>query len=399
MKILLVCQYYYPEPFRINDVAEGLVGMGHEVTVLTGVPNYPMGEFYDGYKKKQKREENINGVKVYRTFTIARRRGVFFRFLNYYSFAFSSSKFIKKLPNDFDVILTGALSPIMMACAALKYKKKYGKKIVLLCYDLWPESLTAGGVKKNSLIFKHYKKVSEKIYKSADIILNTSKMFKNYFSREFGIENTHYLPQYAEKIFLPEKCSKKPDGYIDLMFAGNIGGVQSVETILFAAEQLKDNKKIRFHIVGDGSDYRRLLEMLSAMRLENVFFYGRKPLSEMQKFYSMADAMLVTMIKSDVLSLTLPGKIQTYMAAGKPIIGAIDGETAGVIEESGCGFCGGAEDADGLVLSINSFIRYYKAHDGDLSELQKRATDYYEKYFSREAFFDNLETYLEEAAR
>ena len=339
MKILVVCQHYYPEPFRLTDICEWLVKEGHEVDVITGIPNYPMGIVYDGYKDKSKRDEIINGVNVHRSFTIARRSGAIFRLLNYYSFAISSGRYASRLKKEYDVIFANQLSPVMMANAAVKYKKKHGTKIVMYTLDLWPESLTAGGVKKDSFIFKYFHKVSRKMYKSADKILVTSKSFAEYFKREFDIDIEAHVPQYAEALFTPEACRKTPDGTVDLMFAGNVGAAQSIDTIIKAAALTTDIENLRWHIVGDGSELENMKKLADELDASSVIFHGRKPLEEMAKYYSMADAMLVTMKDSPIISYTLPGKVQTYMAAGKPIIGAINGETQALIKEAECGIC------------------------------------------------------------
>ena len=388
MKILVVCQYYYPEPFRVSDICEELVNRGHEVFVVTGVPNYPEGKIYDGYKCGKHRDETINGVRVHRCFTIGRRHGAFFRFLNYYSFAISSKRYVKKLKEDFDLVFANQLSPVMMANAGITYKKKHNKKLVLYCLDLWPESLTAGSVSRVSFLYKHYKKVSEKIYLQADKLLATSKMFLDYFSSEFNIDDVEYLPQYAEDEFLPEKCKKEQNGYTDLMFAGNIGAVQSVETIIKAAEILQDVKNLRFHIVGEGSELDKIKRLSAG--LKNVHFYGRQDFSDMPKFYSMADAMLLTLSANPVLSYTLPGKAQTYMAAGKPIIAAIGGEAKRVIEEAKCGYCCESENAEQFADNIMKFI-----DNKDKEELGANARKYYEENFAKNKFFDKFEKAFE----
>ena len=154
MKILVVCQYYHPEPVRITDICEELVKKGHEVTVLTDIPNYPMGNIYKGYEKGKRRIETINGVNVHRCYTIPRKTNAIMRFLNYHSFSFFSKRYINNLDDDFDVVLVNQLSPVMMANAAIKYKKKNNRKVIMYCLDIWPESLSAGGIKKNSLIYK-----------------------------------------------------------------------------------------------------------------------------------------------------------------------------------------------------------------------------------------------------
>ena len=382
MKILVICQYYHPEPFRITDICEELLHQGNDVTVITGLPNYPMGKIYDGYRNGKKRDEVINGVKVHRCFTIGRKSGTVYRFLNYYSFMLSSCNYINKISRKYDVVFVNQLSPVMMAEAGIKYKRKYNKKLILYCLDLWPESLVIGGVKKGHLIYNMFHKISKRIYEYADRILITSKSFSKYFKNEFQISNTEYLPQYAESIFTPQQCRKEPNGYIDLMFAGNLGIAQDVDTIICAADMTQDIKKLRWHIVGDGSEYENLKKQ--AASLKNVFFYGRKPLEEMPKYYAMADAMLITMQKDEIISLTLPGKIQTYMAAGKPIIGAIDGETSIIVNEAECGICGAAEDAEMLAESVRKFIYM------DKEVLGKNAYLYYERNFSKKAFIHNL---------
>lgn len=386
MKILFICQYYRPEPFRHPDICEELVKRGHEVTVVTGLPNYPMGIVLDEYRHGKKREELLNGVKVHRCFTIGRRQGGIFRFLNYYSYAVSSTCYIRRIHENYDVVYVHQLSPVMMANAALSYKKRKRVPIVLYCLDLWPESLIAGGIKKDSRIYKYFHYISKKIYRRADRILVTSRSFSDYFKEQFDMDVSGYLPQYAEDLFQPEQCRKEKNEFIDLMFAGNIGAAQKVDTIIQAAKLTSDIPNLRWHIVGDGSEISDLKHM--ARDVENVIFYGRKSLEEMPSFYSMADAMLVTMQKDPVLSLTLPGKIQTYMAAGKPIIGAIDGETALVIQEAGCGLCGEAENAELLALNVRKFVQSTKESFG------VNARAYYDAHFSKGRFVDMLENEL-----
>lgn len=389
MKILVVCQYYYPEPFRVSDICEEMVRRGHEVTVVTGVPNYPEGITYEGYKNGQKRDEIINGVKVHRCFTIPRKTGAVHRMLNYYSYAISSAAYVKRLPNDFDVVFVNQLSPIMMAQAGIAYAKRNKLPVVMYCLDLWPESLVAGGVRRGSVVYRFFHHVSKKIYSQMDKILITSKLFSGYLNREFGIgeQKIQYLPQYAEGIFkkLPIKVNTETT---DVMFAGNIGEIQSVDTVLRAAEQLK-NEPVRFHIVGGGTDLEHLKQSAAEMQPENVIFYGRRPLEEMPAFYEKADAMLVTLKADPVLSLTLPGKVQSYMASGKPIIGAIDGETAEVIRAAQCGFCGPAEDAQALAENIKRFIKSEQK-----VQMAQNARAFYETNFVRQRFMDKLEDRL-----
>lgn len=388
MKILVVCQHYYPEQFRITDICEELVKRGHEVTVVTGLPNYPMGYIYKGYKDKSKRRERINGVDVRRTFTIGRRHGIIWRFLNYYSFMISSTLYALKLNEDYDVVFVNQLSPVMMANAGVVYKRKHGTRLVMYTLDLWPDSLTVGGIKKGSFIYRYYHRFSKKIYSAADKILVTSKEFKKYFDDEFGITDAEYLPQYAETLFDVNLCKKEPNENVDLMFAGNVGAAQSVETIIRAASLTKNVPNLYWHIVGDGSELENCKQLAKSLEANNVIFHGRQPLSEMPRYYAMADAMLVTMCKNDVISKTLPGKVQTYMAAGKPIIGAIDGETAFVISESRCGFCGFSEDAESLSRNVLRFL------SSDVFDMRRKSYNYYRSNFVKSAIISKLEMIL-----
>lgn len=397
MKILVVCQYYHPEPFRIKDICEEMVRRGHEVHVVTGYPNYPEGNIYPGYGKGKRIDEVVDGVRIHRCYTTPRKTGAIYRFLNYFSYAFSAAKYVKSREcvamdgKDFDVVFCNQLSPVMMVKAAVEYKKAKNVRVVMYCLDLWPESLCAGGIRKGSIIYRVFHKISEKMYRQMDKILITSRMFSDYLAEEFAIskEKIEYLPQYAEGIF--ERIeAKEENGVFDFTFAGNIGAIQSVDTILKAAQILKEDP-VRFHIVGGGSELERLKKLQEEKDISNVTFYGRRPLEDMPSFYEKADAMLITMKADPVLSLTLPGKVQSYMAAGKPIIGAINGETRTVIGDADCGFCGAAENAEELADNIRRFMS-----DARRKEMGNQARRYYEKHFEESQFMNRLEKELYE---
>lgn len=393
--ILIICQYYYPEPFRISDICEELVKRGYEVMVITGQPNYPEGKIYKGYENNRHRDEVINGVKIHRCNTIPRKKGKVYRFLNYYSYVISSMIYVKsgKCLNSrgkpFDFVFCNQLSPVMMAEAAIIYKKKYCVPMLLYCLDIWPESLRAGNINIDSPIYKFFHKVSKRIYTSADKIFVTSNMFITYLNIQFGIEKKSiiYLPQYAETVFTPLEPKDEIDFY-DFMFAGNIGKVQSLDTVIEAAELLK-NEKIRFHIIGEGTSLPHLQRLVKDKKLKNVIFYGRRPLKEMPEYYKKADAMLVTLRADSDMSFTLPGKVQTYMACGKPIIGAIDGETETIIIKSECGYCGPAENAKELVQNIRKYI-----YNIDKRQLGINSLSFYQKNFTKDIFFEKLQAQL-----
>ncbi|MEE1504432.1 MAG: glycosyltransferase family 4 protein [Acutalibacteraceae bacterium] len=383
MKILVICQYYSPEPFRIADICEALVKEGNEVDVVTSFPNYPMGEIYEGYKNGEHKDEKINGVYVHRVFTIGRKTGTLYRFINYYTYSIASMRYVSKLKKEYDVVFVYQLSPVMMAEAALRYKKRFGKKVVLYCLDLWPESLTLGGIKKDGLIYSYYKKLSEKIYGNVDKIMVSSRMFAGYLKDVLNIENDkiQYLPQYAEDVFY--LSDKRSADSVNITFAGNIGTTQSIETILYAAQKLKD-KNIHFNFYGDGSGFDTMVSLSQKLQLENVTFHGRVPIEALPEKYAKSDALIVTLSDNAVLSMSFPGKIQSYMAAGKPIVAALNGEAARIISEADCGFVSSAEDVDGLVCCIEKLMC------ADKALLGKNSRAYYEKCFQKEAFINKL---------
>ncbi|WP_428909813.1 glycosyltransferase family 4 protein [Niallia sp. Krafla_26] len=390
MKILVVCQYYYPEPFRISDICESLVQMGYDVTVLTGLPNYPEGQVLDGYRYGKNRNEVLNGVKVIRSFEIGRGNSKLRLFLNYFSFAVSGSIKAFFMKEKFDVILVNQLSPVMMGIPAIVYKRKHKKKILLYCLDLWPDSLAAGGIKEDSIIYKFFLKISKWIYNSADSIAVTSSMFKEYFRSTFGLYNKeiNHLPQYAEDLFTDIIEVSKDDKY-NFVFAGNIGDVQSVETIIKAANELREHSNITFHIVGDGSKLEECKLLTNKLGLDNIIYYGRRPLSEMPHYYGLADAMLITLKDNKTISYTLPGKVQSYMAARKPIIGAINGEGSHVIKEANCGLCCSAENYKELAKLIIDFCNSDKKE-----KMAKNSYDYYIKNYSKNKFISELDNIL-----
>ncbi len=440
MKILVICQYYKPEPFRISDICEELARRGHEVTVLTGVPNYPMGQIYEGYRHGEHRCETVEGVEVRRCFTIGRRHGALWRFLNYYSFAISSKRaaarpdFGPASGGDFDVVLVNQLSPVMMAEAGIAYARKHKAPLMMYCLDLWPESLCAGGIAKGSLVYRLFHRISGRIYRACDRILMTSRGFEKYLTEEFGIapERLGYLPQYAEELFSKAAGSTQPVAAADaegdcaekgestaaendnassriiknsdlrnenskilnLVFAGNIGAAQRVDLIVRAAAIIeKKGLSIRWHIVGDGSELEACKELAADLGVESVIFHGRHPVEEMPKFYSMADAMLLTLDDDEVISYTLPGKIQSYMAAGKPVIASANGETPRVIEDAHCGLCAAAGSAEALADAVE---RFASLPESERLEMGKKSRKYYEEHFSRAVFMNVLERELKQ---
>lgn len=395
-KILFVSQHYWPEPFNTTDICEELVKRGHEVTVLTGQPNYPKGNIYPGYENHAIKEEERNGVRIVRVKLHPRKTGPIHRVWNYYSFSWNGMRAVQDLDPDFDIVYSYQTSPVMMANPALEYGRKYGAPVLLHCVDIWPECLTAGGIKVGSSIYNYFLGVSNTIYSSADELAVSSEMFAEYLRQTVGVENSDilFLPQYAEDIFdeEPEMQAELneedfPQDKINIMFAGNVGATQSVKTAIQAAARLKDEGFI-FHIVGSGTELEACEELAKVLEATNVRFHGRHTIEEMPAYYARADAMLATFANSPTLGYTLPRKIQSYMAAGKPIIGTIIGASRKVIDEAQCGLCCDAEDPVGLVKVCRDFAALSR---DEWALMGERGKEYYEEHFSKNAHFSALE--------
>lgn len=392
MKILAVCQHFYPEQFRINDICYELVKKGHDVTVLTGLPNYPKGKVLKEYKWFKNRNQLINGVKIKRCSLIGRGKSVLRMCINYLWFAFFGSLKALFMKKDFDIVYVYQISPITMAWPAILVSKLKKIPLIIHCLDQWPISITVGGIKKESVIYKILYKISRWTYNKADLITISSKSFKKYFKNELKIDikekSLIYWPSYAESDY--ENIEYENNNIFDLVFAGNIGPAQSVETIIEAANLLKNENNIKFHIVGDGLNRKKCEEMAEQYNLKNVRFYGFHNVSEMPKYYRLADAFLITMVNNEVVNNTLPAKIQSYMAAGKPILGAISGEVKKVIKDAQCGLC-----CDSLnYKKLATLILNSSKNPKKLKEWGNNSKKYYEKYYEKNKCISDLERYM-----
>lgn len=392
MKIAVVYQHYYPEEFRITPICEELVKRGHEVVVYTGLPNYPHGNVPEKYKRFKNRYEEHNGVKIIRSFEIGRKKGKLGLAINYMSYTISSmwrSLFIKC---DFDIIFAYSTSPILMSLPALILKKRSGKKIHMYLMDIWPACLSAMNVKKSSLLYRIMRRVSKCVYSKCDTIAYSSKSFKKYMKdvHNIELEDKFYLPQFADEIFEGDSEIVKENCFV---FAGNIGHMQSVDTIIKAADILR-NKSIKWIILGDGSEFESIKALVAELKLEDkIILTGRRPLEEMPKYYKMASAMLLTMRDDELVSYTVPAKLQGYFAFTKPVIAAINGESYQTIEESGAGIAVAADDSKALADAVERFIAL---SDDEKLNMAKNARKYYKEHYIFKDYMDELERQFEE---
>lgn len=398
MNVLIVCQYFYPEEFKVNDVAEELVKKGYNVTVITGKPNYPTGKLFDGYKCLGIQFENYKGARVIRLPLITRGNGGGIRLaLNYVSFLLTGSFYVLTHKMDFDKILCFQLSPISMAYPAIIAKKKSKACLSLWVQDLWPESVFAAGQVKRGLAGLAntvLTKMVRSIYKACDTIFIQSPRFSESILAKGNFKDKLvFAPNWAEDVFCQMEVKennvelKLPNGF-NVMFAGNIGEAQDFDNIINAANLLKGYIDIHWVVVGDGRKRVEAEQRVRELCLENnVHFLGRHPVKMMPSYFKYADAMLVTLRDEFIFSLTIPSKVQAYMASGKPILTMLTGVGNEIIEEANCGFI--ADSGDFRTLAKN-VLRMYQLSPSERKLLGKNATDYYDAHFRKLSVIETL---------
>lgn len=392
MKILVVCQHYYPENFQITDICEELVKHNNQVTVLTGIPNYPQGEFFAGYDLSHHRHEKRNGVEIIRAREIPRHKGLLHLAINYISFCLFASLKALTIKRDFDVIYAYQLSPILMVIPAIILKYLTGKKLFLYCCDLWPESCEAF-ISRNSFFYKVIKFFSTWIYRQSDVIGVESEDFLDYFVRRHQIDKNRllYIPQFADSSYL-DKDFTKPHENINFVFLGNVGKAQNLDCFVEAFSKVKTQSKFLVHIVGTGSFLTELKAMVKGYDLQSKFiFHGRHPVEEMGKFYAIADVCIMGLTGQSIIGHTIPNKLQGYMAAGKTVIAAIDGAAGRVIQSANCGIAVPAGDVDALSKGIQDFLD----HPETYKMCGENGRRYFKEHFHKDQHIKSVETVIE----
>lgn len=408
MKLLVVCQHYKPEPFNSSEICEELVSRGYEVTVLTGLPNYPEGVVPEEYRHGKHRDEVVDGVRVLRVPIVARGhdlRGLnkARRIANYLSFPFMSWLTGAASRDRYDCVLCMQFSPIQMAYPALRIAKSQHIPCLIYIFDLWPEDLLTGGFNRGGKVYGVMRGVSKKIYGRADRLAVTSPKFEDYLRVELGLDvhGVEWLPQYAEEMFerMGDRSAATHADDVVFSFAGNVGGNQAATTIVRAAS-LVNNQNVHVRIAGSGSRLDECKALAGELGVRNLEFLGRLPLDAMPGLYASSDAMLLTLATPDNGSLvpvyTIPRKFQSYIASGKPVICAADGAVAEIVGQEGCGIVCGAEDAKALAEAMDRFAGMAL---GERSAMGQRAHELYQRQYSRSRFFERLEAILQDMAK
>ena len=394
MDILVICQYFSPEEFQINDICADLAKR-HNVTVLTGLPNYPSGRVPDAYRRGKQRSMRIMGADVIRCFEIGRGNGKARLALNYISFALSASRKARKLAKrHWDVVFVYQLSPVLMALPGLVVQRR-GTPLCMYCCDLWPESMKALIPGENA-VFRLMKPVSRKIYRAADTLAVQNAAFRDYLAGVHGVEpgKITVLPHFADDSLLTLDAHED-NGVFDFVFLGNLGKAQGLEVLLEAAASLRDLDGFLIHLVGDGSDLEELKGRAKTLRVEDrVLFYERRPREEMPLWYRVADACVLTLRPGGLADLTIPSKLQGYMAAGMPVLASVDGQAARVIRESGCGLTGPAGDSEALAENMRRMI----SDPALCRAFGEAGRAFYRANYTREEHMERLEALLAETA-
>lgn len=402
-RILIVCQHFWPESFRINDIADFLTENDYEVEVLCGLPNYPKGQLYDGYSLFGKRTEKHNNIIIHRTLEIPRGNNTNLRiFLNYISFPiFSLLKLPKLLLNRYDKIFIYQLSPVMMSLAGILLGKIKRVETTMYVLDLWPENLYSVLDIKSGVLRSLATKVSHWHYRKVDKLITLSDRMRSRLIEATVIQSERIivLPQACEKIYETDihdssLASRFKDRFT-ILFTGNISPAQSFETILGAAEILRDKglHDITWIIVGDGMSRLWLEDQVRRRDLTSYFsFEGQKPIEDIPRYTHLASVLVGCLVKSDLLEATIPAKVMSYIAAGRPIVLAMDGEVQTLINDTiQCGYAGPTEDPEALAANIQ---KIYALSKQQRNELGKRGKSYHLKHFERNIILKKLTQFI-----
>ena len=399
MNLLVVSQYYYPEQFRINDICKEWVKRGHKVTVVTGIPNYPQGKFYNGYGLFKKKKEEVDGVNIIRLPIIPRGKKTITLMLNYISFVVSGFFFSKFTRKKFDKVFIYEVSPMTQAYVGIWYAKRKKIECNLYVMDLWPESIELATGLSNKTLINLIGNMVDNIYKNCDTIFTSSQSFADSIEkRGHPRKKIKFWPQYAEEFYKPIPVDNENlkeidnDNYFKIVFAGNVGYAQGLDILIESAKILKQkNIMARFYIIGDGRAKKELQMEVEQNKLENyVRFIEKKPAKEIPKYYSKCDMAFLSLKNDKISNQILPAKLQSYLACGIPILGCVGGETKKILEESQAGFCV-EYDAQKIVKTIEKTI---KINREDYDNMKENAIQFFKCNYDKAKLLDTMDKYL-----
>lgn len=403
LDILFLSQYFFPEQFLNNHVAKALVAEGHRVTVICCVPNYPAGRFFDGYSNRQRGAAQWEGVQVHRVFTIPRGKSALQLIANYLTYPIAASWRILRLGKHRRgrVSFVSMPSPLLQALAGIFAKRLWGMPTVYWVQDIWPDSAIITLGIRNRLVIGMLNAICGWIYRQADLVMVQSDGFHRKVA-QFGVPEDRIvtLPNSAPDSFAPIDPALVPARIRKLvpadrriiMFAGNIGESQDFDTIIAATALLPPECNLLIVVVGSGRDEERVRAKVAREGLsERFLFLGRHPEADMPAFFACADAVLVSLRDEPIFALTVPSKVQAYMACGKPIVASLAGEGATIIEQAGAGFVVPPGSPDKLSSSMFDLA---KLSNGALKKIGESSRQAYDAAYSLNVLTTRLVQYL-----
>lgn len=398
-KILVVSQYFFPEQFRINDICNSWIERGYDVTVLTGIPNYPQGDFFEGYGFNKRRNENLNGINIIRIPIIPRKKSSMTMALNYLSFVISG--WFWKLFNkeNFDMVFIYEVSPMTQALPAVWIAKKLKIPCYIYVMDLWPENFEIITGISSPLVITPLNKMVDYIYKNCNKIFTASESFKkNIQIRGVDPEKVFFWPQYAEEFYHTRATKSKKiivDDKINITFAGNVGMAQGLEILPIIGQRLKkENVNVRFNIVGSGRYLETLINEVTKNALQEYFnFLEPVPPTEISEIFSASDFSFVSLQENEIFSMTIPAKLQSSMACGKPILLSASGESKDIVIKAECGYASDAGDVNHLIENIKKIVKLDKKQ---IEKLGNNSRNYFENNFEKEKLLDSMDSFLVE---
>jgi colanic acid biosynthesis glycosyl transferase WcaI len=395
MRLLLVTQYFWPESFVVNALAEELQKRGHQITVITGFPNYPSGRFAEGYHPaKGVLRENRNGIHIIRLPILPRGNSRLSLALNYLSFVISGffySWFLKLDPVD--AIFCYAPSPATSCLTAIFFKWRLRKKLYFWVQDLWPESVSAVGVMPSQISSFIFGGIIRFIYKNSDRILIPSEGFRQSVKHWSGKDKKiTWVPNWADPFppvtTRPPWLEDLPKGF-RVAFAGNLGKAQDLPNLVQAAEILRHEKDIKWIVVGEGSEKIWLEQEIQRRQLaESVFLVDRKPYTEMLPFFKSSDVLFVSLKNQPIFSLTIPSKVQAYMSSGQPLLAALNGEGAALMRQAQCGLVSPAENPQELAANV---LKMRNLSSAERERLGKNGLEFFRKHFEQQDVISQIE--------
>ncbi len=394
MKILVFSQYFYPENFRINTLCKELVARGNEVTVVTGYPQYPIGEIYEGYGFDLPYEKEWNGVKIERIKVHPRGHNALGLLRNCVDYVVAGNRWVKNCTEKYDAVFVFEVSPVTVGLPAVTYKKKFGTPIFFNLQDLWPENVhEVLGLRFPPLTWA-INKIVDKIYTNSDKILCASTGFvQNLKARGVAEEKLVFWPQFCPEPNFEgtEKPAIYSDEHFNIVFTGNIGDAQGLDLMIETAKELK-GRGIRWHLVGDGRAKERLQKLAEEYQvIDEVHFIGRVSEEEANCYVHFSDCAYLSFTNNPLFNMTLPAKLQTYLACGAPILAAAGGESAALIETAQCGIAS-LPQLNELTAAVEKMLALSSEEKNAFSQ---NATKYYQANFTLRQLVDTLESMMQ----